>query len=296
MSTSLPDRAADPSDGAGRSSIDSTTEIEAALTAIARYYDLDFGKFDADLPMYEGFAARGAGRVLELGTGTGRVAIALAEAGCRVTAVESHPAMRAAAGGRMEQAGVRVLAQDFRQLQIDETFDLVICALSTFCHLQSREDQLQTLRGVARCLDGDGVAVFDLPALSAEDWTIGLRPPLLEWMRRDPVGGAMVAKFATLEADPGSQVQWVTYLYDVMRTDEQGEDFHGGLVHRTVARFPLRHVFRFEMEGLLEAVGLMLDACYGSYDLDPLDDFDFGDVGNRLIVVARQHGARETAG
>ncbi|MEE9277624.1 MAG: class I SAM-dependent methyltransferase [Dehalococcoidia bacterium] len=263
------------------SPLPSESDAAAAITAIARYYDLDFGGFDADLELYRNFARRGGSRVLDLGGGTGRIAVPLAQAGCDVVMVEANAAMRAAGQRRLQDAGLTPLAQDFRTLELNVRFDLVVCALSTFCHLQTRADQQRVLTVVARHLAPDGRAVFDLPALSAEDWEPGPRTPLLEWIRRDPRSGRTVMKFATVEAVPASQTQLVAYLYDEIRDD--------GSVERTAARFPLRHVFRYEMDGLLEAAGLLVDQCYGSYNLDPVE------AGERLIVVARHAGRVEAA-
>ena len=80
-------------------------------------------------------------------------------------------------------------------------------------------------------------------------------------------------KWATLEAFPARQSQIVTYLYDELRPQ-------GGF-QRALARFPLRYIFRFELEGLLESAGLRLESCYGSYDLDDVET-----PGDRLIAVA----------
>jgi len=251
----------------------SAPDTDWAVSAIARYYDLDFGGVDDDLEMYGNLAA--GGRVLELGAGTGRIAAPLAEAGCDVIAIESNAAMREAGSERYRASGVRVVDQDMRRLDVagESPFDLVICGLSTFCHLQARSDQLATLEGIVRNLDSQGRAVFDLPALTAEDWVEGARAPLLEWTR-ELASGRLVTKLATLEAHPGSQTQDVTYIYDEMDVD--------GAVERTVARFRLRHVFQFEMVGLLEAAGMRVTQIFGSYDLDPVE------AGERLIVLAER--------
>lgn len=264
-------------------------DLDTAITTIARFYALDFGALAADLAMYRQFAALAQGArkrasVLELGAGTGRVAVALAEAGHALVAVEANAAMRAAGADRLAAAGVELVAADFRTLHLRRSFDLILCALSTFCHLQSRADQQATLAVVRRHLAPDGLAIFDLPPFDPGDWEPGPRPPLLEWVRFDPRSGRWLCKWATLEAEPASQTQWVTYLYD-----EQADD---GGVRRSIARFPLRHVFRFEMEGLLEAARLSPVQMYGSYDLDPVE------AGQRLIVVARagKSGRRGTSG
>ena len=251
--------------------------LDQALQVIAPFYDLDFGAIDADLPMYENFARAAGPRLLELGTGAGRVAAPLARAGCRVVGLEASAAMRDAGRDRLRVAGVTVVAGDMRcppahPALTPAGFDLALCALSGFCHLPGRDAQLAALRTVARLLRPGGRLILDLPALQADDWTLGPRPLQLEWVRPHPHAGHTVMKWATLEAFPARQSQIVTYLYDELRPQ-------GGF-QRVLARFPLRHIFRFELEGLLEAAGLNLESCYGSYDLDDVE------TGDRLIAVA----------
>ena len=64
---------------------------------LAHYYDLEYATYDEDIDFYVRFAdALDPGRklpVLELGCGTGRISIALAEAGFRVVGVDISPAM-----------------------------------------------------------------------------------------------------------------------------------------------------------------------------------------------------------
>jgi SAM-dependent methyltransferase len=56
-------------------------------TSFAELYDLFYDDFQEDLEMYRGFAERASGPILEIGSGTGRVALALAEAGHAVVGV-----------------------------------------------------------------------------------------------------------------------------------------------------------------------------------------------------------------
>ena len=106
-------------------------DADHAISAIARYYDLDFGHLHEDIELYANLAsglASGAS-VLELGAGTGRVATALADRGAKLTAVENNDAMIAAGAERYQAAGVDVVQQDMQQLDVGEDrFDLVICA------------------------------------------------------------------------------------------------------------------------------------------------------------------------
>ena len=60
----------------------------ATADALARFYDLDLRDDPGDLDLYLALAERTGGPILELGAGTGRLAVPLAAAGDRVSAVD----------------------------------------------------------------------------------------------------------------------------------------------------------------------------------------------------------------
>jgi len=108
-----------------------------AISAIARYYELDFGHLHEDIELYANLASGLATRtsILELGAGTGRVAAALADRGADVTAVENNDAMIAAGAERFQAAGVDVVQQDMRQLDVRGTLRFGdLCALVVLPH------------------------------------------------------------------------------------------------------------------------------------------------------------------
>ena len=261
-------------------------DLDEAITAIAPFYNLDFGFLNSDISMYKNLAERSGGRILELGSGTGRLAIPLALAGYTVTALESNSAMIRLGEKAMHEAGISICASDMRGFSADEPFDLIICALSTFCHLLSASDQRSALATVTRNLSPGGFAVFDLPALSSADWDTEPQPLQLEWVRTDPLSGRVITKLSTFEAYPADQIQLVTYIYDeqiepspITEQDFNARPGHG--IRRTLAQFLIRHVFRFEMEKLLMGAGLSPVGWYGTYEMDSPPD------GDRLIVIAR---------
>src|SRR5512135_1666646 len=115
-------------------------------TPFAELYDLFYGDFREDIDMYRGFAERTGGPILEVGSGTGRVALALAEEGHAVVGLELSEAMRAVAQRKADRAGVadrvEFIAGDMRHFKIDQYFGLIIVPLNTFLHNLTLEDQL----------------------------------------------------------------------------------------------------------------------------------------------------------
>jgi SAM-dependent methyltransferase len=72
------------------------------------WHDVECGAYVADLPLWEDLAAAAPGPVLDVGAGTGRVALHLARAGREVTALDLDPVLLAALAERALEAGVEV--------------------------------------------------------------------------------------------------------------------------------------------------------------------------------------------
>ncbi len=103
----------------------------------------------------------GGGRALELGVGTGRVAIPLAAAGVEVHGIDASPAMvermRAKPGGER----VRVTIGDFADVEAAGEFSLVFVVFNTFFMLLTQEEQLRCFRNAAARLAPGGVFVVE---------------------------------------------------------------------------------------------------------------------------------------
>jgi SAM-dependent methyltransferase len=113
----------------------------------------------------------GGGPVLELGIGTGRIALPMAERGMEVHGIDSSEAMvrklREKAGGQ----AIPVTIGDFADVAVDGRFSLVFVAFNTFFGLLSQDDQVRCFQNVAAHLTDDGVFVIQafVPDLSRFD-------------------------------------------------------------------------------------------------------------------------------
>jgi SAM-dependent methyltransferase len=116
------------------------------------------------------FLARlaGPGPVLELGPGTGRLAVPLIERGIEVHGIEASrrmaERMRAKPGGDR----LRITIGDFADVGVDETFTLVFAAFNTFTNLFTEEDQVRCFANVARHLTANGSFVLEALVPSAD--------------------------------------------------------------------------------------------------------------------------------
>jgi SAM-dependent methyltransferase len=248
----------------------------------APLYDLVHSDLTDDIEMYLNFAARCDGPVLELGSGSGRVSVALAKAGFDVTGIDESAAMLALAREHAADAGVagrvRFEQCDVRRFaiaersQIAQQFALAIYPLNGFLHLTTGEDQHAALSNIHQALLPEGLLVVDLP-----NPHVTFEPDLdgqmiLRRQFRSPEGHTWMSMVST-QTDLASQIQHMLLAYE--RMDDEG------IVHRVTAQMDLRFAYRYEIEYLLRQVGFKVDDVYGTYDLDPYE----GDSPNMVFVT-----------
>lgn len=145
----------------------------------AIWHDLECGGYDADLGLWLGLAESCGGPVLDVGAGTGRVALRLAGAGHRVTAVEVEPGLareleaRAASGGHE----VEVACADARSWRPEHRFNLVIVAMQTVQLFGGSAGRREFLAVTRDSLAPGGVAAFALADLVPESGEAVTFPP-----------------------------------------------------------------------------------------------------------------------
>jgi SAM-dependent methyltransferase len=262
-----------------------TTEVGLSPTgrALARLYDLDLVEDPGDLDLYLALASRTGGPVLELASGSGRLAIPLAAAGHRVTAVDLDPAMLERARVAAERAGrattgrLEIVEADLLGLELADagTYRLAFIALNSLFLLATRDAQHQAIRTLARHLAPGGLAVIDVWLPDAEDLGRFDGRLTLEYVRVDPDTGHEVTKLAAARYDATNALVDLTSIYEEGRPGEPSI--------RWIRRDALRLVGAAELRASVEEAGLVVEDTAGSYDMEPLRP-----GSERAIVVARR--------
>lgn len=258
---------------------------EATAAALARLYDVDLLEDPGDLDLYLALARRVDGPVLELGAGTGRVALELATAGFRVTAVDVDPAMLARARRRLAGAGagrdvagrLELVEADLLDLRLPAagTFRLAFIALNTLFLLATRDAQRRALQTLAAHLGSGGLAVVDVWLPDTDDLARFDGRLIFEYERADPETGRQVTKVAAARHDPALATVELTAIYE--------EGLPGEAPVRWIRRDALRLVGADELRAMAEDAGLVVEELGGSYDLGPL-----GPGSERAILIARK--------
>jgi SAM-dependent methyltransferase len=227
--------------------------------AIAQFYDAWSRSVIEDVGFYVEEARGVASPVVELGVGTGRIAVPIAAEGIRIIGVDSSPGMLEVCRGRAEIAGVSSLVDlrvgDLRKPPVAERLELVICPFRSYLHLEMDEERLGAMRAARALLVDGGRFVFDVFAPGADD----IEETHGRWLEREP------GIFERAEWD--SQARTLTLSV----RGETGE-----------TSFVLAWLSNDEWRSLLEQAGFHMIGYYGWFDRRPYNG------GEDTVWVARR--------
>jgi SAM-dependent methyltransferase len=217
--------------------------------AIAELYDPWSASVVEDVSFYLEEARRSRGPVLELGVGTGRIAVPIAADGIRVIGVDSSRAMLDVCARRAALAGVDVDLRvgDLRDPPVEERVPLVICPFRSLLHMHSDDDRRAVLSNVHELLVPGGHFVFDVFTPGADD----MEQTHGRWLEREPG------------------------IFEHALWDEQARTLtltvRGRKGESTMA---LAWVSPDEWRALLEQTGFEVEECYGWFDRTPFTGGD----------------------
>ncbi len=156
--------------------------------AFADVYDDWYGDIsDAHATVTALVSLGGTGPFLELGVGTGRIALPLAAAGAEVHGVDASPAMLRALASKPGANLVRVTCADMAELPVGGEFRVVFAAFNTFFNLSSESAQTRCINRVADILTPGGWLGIEAFIPSDEPDAVEHR----ETSHSDPTGGTI---------------------------------------------------------------------------------------------------------
>ena len=238
----------------------------------SKYYDLFTSK--GDINFYKELSLKHGRKALELGVGTGRVAIELAKANVTVWGVDNSKYMLNVARQKLkkEKASVRkrvtLKLGDMRNFRLKETFPFIYIASSTFEHCITEEDQRRCLTSVYNALEGRGLLAFDISQLPPGN------PESSWWIDRSELDAEEeVIRTIFSRRNPQTNVVSMNLFFDVYR--------NGKLKERYYEYGEARISSKNGVEKLLKSFGFRIDGVYGNFDRSVHDE-----KSQRVIFVA----------
>lgn len=141
------------------------------------WHDLECGAYRADLPLWRQLADESAGPVLDVGAGTGRVALDLARRGHRLIALERDAELAAELARRSDGLQIEVLVADACAFELVEQVALCIAPMQT---VQLLEDRPAFLRCARAALRPRGILAAALLGEDLQPFELELRPDVAD--------------------------------------------------------------------------------------------------------------------
>lgn len=253
---------------------------------IADYYDespIVKGRTQ-DVAFYCDAAREFGDPILELGCGTGRITMALAEAGKQITgldlsermlerAVEKRATLPTEARERLH-----LIHGDMTQFDLGDKFRLVIIPFRPFQHLLEVKQQIDCLDSVRKHLIPGGRLILDVFQTDAERMhSPSYQQETLVTEYKTTMGRKVRINERVAAFHRAEQLNDVEMIFSVEHADGRNE--------RLVFAWPLRYFFRYEIEHLLARCEFRVKALYGNFDRTLLVD-----SSPEMIFVAETTG------
>ena len=253
--------------------------MSAFYTTVARFYDAENRDKTDDLAMYSRLAADCSGEILDVGCGTGRVLIHLAQAGHRVHGIDNDSRMLARLEWKLERLPqlrrqINAVNADVLRHDFERGFGLILLTYNALMHFREQEEQITLLEKLRSWLAPAGLLVIDLPNAGPVFASEDSDALTLERTFLDDESGHMIMLQSVSLLDRAEQLLHIDWIYD--------EIDGNGALKRHIAPHTLRYFFLPELRLLLERCRFAIDSVYGD-----TENGDYVADSDRMIVHAR---------
>jgi SAM-dependent methyltransferase len=216
----------------------------------ARYDDSEAEMFEAEVidPVVEVLVElAGSGRALELGIGTGRIALPLARRGVSVHGIDLSKAMVARLRAKRDGEDIGVTIGDFATTTVDGSFSLAYLVFNTIMNLTTQAAQVACFHNAAAHLEPGGCFVIEVTIPN---------------LRRLPPG-------ETFHVFNASENHWGIDEYEVATQGLTSHHFE--TVDGTVERLsiPFRYAWPSELDLMAQLAGMRLRSRWGGWKREP---------------------------
>lgn len=260
--------------------MDALSKVTMDYVAWAEWYDIFYAAADpGDLEFYHGLCRASGGPVLEIGVGTGRIALPLAREGMEIVGIDLfEPMLQVARQNALDVAplkgSLRLIQADMRDFDLKRQFPVVIIPARTLLLAIIEEEQFHTMCSAAKHLAPGGTMAFNLfypdPEMLADNPDEEF---LLEVVEK-PDGGRYVLT-AKNRFDLDSQLNHGVQIAEEL--DPKGE-----LIRRQELEVVVRYLYPEQVIALCDRVGLEVVEMWGDFE-----GADLNADSDEIVVIAR---------
>ena len=210
----------------------------------ARFYDLIYHQMrdDVDLDFFLHEINRTAGKILEVGSGTGRLFTKALSRGADIYGIDISKSMLNVLKSKIPaDQYFRVSLQNILDFAFDFKFDLIIAPFRVMMHIEDKRQQLRAINNVYDHLKVGGRFIFDTFIPDLKQLINGLKDVVD--FQGDYEPGRKVKRIVSTKPDLINQIINVSFLIEWDEND---------IYKREEWQVPLRYFFRFELEHLVE--------------------------------------------
>lgn len=230
---------------------------------IAEFYDLIYHQVrdGVDNEFYFNRIKEAKGRVLEAGSGTGRLFIQSLDSGADIYGIDISPAMLNILRSKLKKEDLhRISLQNITDFYFDRKFNLIVAPFRVFMHLLKKEDQIKALKNVHRHLAIGGKFIFDVFVPDLNSLIKGMDN--IKDFEGEYETGKRIKRIVTTRPDLINQTIGITFRYEW--------DSDGKVISKEW-NTTLRFFFRYEMEHLLEKAGFRNYSILGDFEGSPIN-------------------------
>lgn len=246
----------------------------------ARLYDIDNrDNLTADIPFYFDYAKKQNGEILELGCGTGRVALQLAAKGFAVTGLDLSQQMLEVFGEKLAKQRslaekITLVHSNMANFGLDKKFGMIIAPFRAFQAVTDDINIDNSFNCIRDHLTDDGifiVNVFNPRPVMDESWCY---PETVQWERLDETtGNYVVKKHWGDKIDTINQIIYPHFAFEV--------SYANGEKERITDDLKLKYYYHNQLKERIEKAGMKITEEYSWYDKSPIG-------GREIIFVCRR--------
>ena len=236
----------------------------------AEIYDSIYSYVTEDIRFFVEESINYGGPILELGCGTGRITIPIAEAGVEITGLDISNKMLMKFNHKLQlmklnKSKINLINADMRNFSLAKEFSQIIIPFRGFQSLLSVEDQILTLKNIKKHLNSNGRLILTLfvpnidEMIKDEDNLYHYRDVI------DPLDNSKNIIWLKNNFDQYSQIINTRMVVDRVNNNLSVDS-------RIFRDFSLRYIYRWEMYHLLKSCGFEIVDLYGDFDRSEYDE------------------------